>query len=234
MSGIDWGTVATVASTVVTAAATVALAVFTAVTLRYLRRQEDYATRERLDQYRPLVIPTSKPGVMDYTNNMIDDILAETGDATWGVYDTKVMVLNVGVGVALNVEALMLGPKDLSMSDRYTGRHPTPLPFQAAAQRIDFSRGGSMIPSQTSIAAYKLCAPDKPADAELLAGATWYVLRLTLTYRDIFRRKHASIFDYTSMGRWETVAVLDNISKDLIDLEDEQVQGQVSRLSLLP
>jgi len=217
IDALDWGLVATVASTVVTALATAALAAFTAVTLRYLRRQEDRAAQERFDQHRPLVIPTASLGIVD-----------DRGNVTWVVRDTSVPVHNAGAGVALNVVALLLGSLDLSMNERYTGRYPTPLPSMAADQTIQFRGGASMIPSQTTIDAHRLCAPDKPSDGALLAGAAWYVLRLTLTYRDIFRRKHAAIFDYTRMGQWETVAIIENIPKDLLDLEDEAQRRQPS------
>jgi hypothetical protein len=46
------------------------------------------------------------------------------------------------------------------------------------------------------------------------------VLRLTLTYEDIFSRKHAAIFDYTSTGRWQTVAICEDIKEDLYALQD--------------
>jgi hypothetical protein len=46
-----------------------------------------------------------------------------------------------------------------------------------------------------------------------------YIARIVTTYQDIYGRKHASIFDADDMGRLEQVDFLENISKDLRDLE---------------
>ena len=217
MLTLDWATVLTVVSTVVTALATAFLAVFTFVTLRYLRRQEDRAAQDRFDLRRPLLIPVSLLGIVD-----------AMGSVAWGNRDSVVLMRNAGPGVALDIAALLLGPSDLSMNERYSAWSPTPLPPMAADQVIQFRSGASMISLQATIDAHMLCAPDRPSDGELYAGATWAVLRLTLTYRDIYRRKHAAIFNYTSMGRWETVAIVEDISKDLRDLEDDAQRGQAA------
>lgn len=199
----DWATVFTVVSTVVTALATAFLAGFTFVTLRYLRRQEDRAAEDRFNQRRPLLIPTGELGIVD-----------SMGDVSWMAGQTTIQVQNVGAGVALDVAGLLLGPHDLPMSCRYTGWHPIPVPPVLTDHTIALRGGASMIPSRATIDAHMLCAPDAPSSSDMLiGGATWRVLRLTLTYRDIYRRKHAAIFDYTSMRRWETVTIVENIAK---------------------
>ncbi len=215
MLTFDWATVLTVVSTVVTALATAFLAGFTFVTVRYLRRQEDRAAQDRLEQQRPLLIPASPLAFVD-----------DAGLVEWTFRDTGVLVHNVDPGVALNVVALLLGPRALSTRDRYRGQYPTPVPSKASDQLIKIFGASSMIPSQTTIGGYPLCAPNKPSDPDLFAGATWQVLRLTLTYRDIFSHKHAAIFDYAGIGHeWETVAIIENIPKDLLDLEEEAQRG---------
>jgi len=210
----DWATVLTVVSTVVTALATAFLAVFTFVTLRYLRRQEDRAEQERFDQHRPLLIPTAEL-----------DIVSGVSDVVWKDGRTIIAVQNVGPGVALDVAGLLLGARDLSMSCRYTAWRPIPLPPVLTDHTLELWGGSSMIPSQATIGAHTLCAPDKPTSIMLVNEPPWPLLRLTLTYRDIYGRKHVSLFDYTSMWRWETVAIIENIPKDLLDLEEEAQRG---------
>jgi hypothetical protein len=51
----------------------------------------------------------------------------------------------------------------------------------------------------------------------------WFICRVTTTYRDIFKRKHASIFDLDIRGYWILRAFLEDIPKDLYDLQrDDQ------------
>ncbi len=42
--------------------------------------------------------------------------------------------------------------------------------------------------------------------------------RVTMTYQDIFHRKHASIYDLAFRQRWHVVALIDDIISDLDDL----------------
>lgn len=202
MLTFDWATVLTVVSTVVTALATAFLAVFTFVTLRYLRRQEDRAEQERFDQHRPVLFPA---GSLSF--------VTEIGSIDWQARDAHVSVQNAGSGVALNVAALLLGTADLSMSERYTGWHPVPLPVDPSPQPILIQRAASYIPLQATIDSYVLALPQK-------LTTTGRALRLTLTCEDIFRRKHVAIFDYLSVGRWERVAILEGTADDLHSLED--------------
>jgi hypothetical protein len=54
--------------------------------------------------------------------------------------------------------------------------------------------------------------------------------RLTLTYSDVFGRKHAAIFDFTPQRRWELVAYLRDIPEDLADIE-KRAASRFSRSS---
>jgi hypothetical protein len=48
----------------------------------------------------------------------------------------------------------------------------------------------------------------------------WYICRVTMTYQDIFHRKHASIYDLAFQQRWQVVALIDDIKNDLGDLAE--------------
>jgi hypothetical protein len=47
---------------------------------------------------------------------------------------------------------------------------------------------------------------------------------LTLTYRDVYGRKHAAIFDHTVLKMWELVDYLPDITNDLADIEREALR----------
>ncbi len=44
------------------------------------------------------------------------------------------------------------------------------------------------------------------------------ICRVTITYHDIFHRKHASIYDLVFREGWQVVAFIDDITNDLSDL----------------
>ena len=46
-----------------------------------------------------------------------------------------------------------------------------------------------------------------------------HLARLIITYHDIFKRKHASIFDYVQNVGWQLIAFEENIGEDLYDLQ---------------
>jgi len=60
-------------------------------------------------------------------------------------------------------------------------------------------------------------APKQPL-ASPNSGEPWYICRITITYQDIFHRKHASIYDLAFLQRWQVVALIDDIVSDLDDL----------------
>lgn len=206
MPSIDWIT----AATVVSALATVTVAIATILTLLFLRRQVRLTVEVQYDQRRPLLYP---PG----TVTLID----QAGNVDWSEPERRIPLENAGSGVAVNICGVLIGPRTMSKSDRYTLWQEAPLTTLEGMRPMQFRRGGAgTIPNDTTIGAYTLHAPDKPSQAELMAGAPWIVARLTVTYHDVFGRKHAALFDYTAMPAWSVVAFLEDISHDLLDLDD--------------
>lgn len=207
MPPIDWIT----AATIVSALATVAVAVATIATLVFLRRQVRLAVEVQYDQRRPLLYP---PG----TVTLIDQV----GNVDWSEPERRIPLENVGSGVAVNLCGVLIGPRALSKSDRYTLWQEAPLTTLEGMRPMQFRRGGAgTIPNDATIGVYTLHAPDKPSQADLMAGAPWVVARLTITYRDVFGRKHAAIFDYTTAPSWRVVAFLEGIPHDLLDLDNQ-------------
>ncbi|MGZ6375557.1 MAG: hypothetical protein ACXWPI_12660 [Ktedonobacterales bacterium] len=54
------------------------------------------------------------------------------------------------------------------------------------------------------------------------AATPTILARYTITYHDIFGRRHAAIYDYDSQHRWRSVAFLTNIPQDLEELNRQQ------------
>jgi hypothetical protein len=59
----------------------------------------------------------------------------------------------------------------------------------------------------------------------------WFICRVTTTYRDIIKRKHASIFDLDIRGYWVLRAFLEDIPKDLYDLQKGEQLSHIQPLS---
>jgi hypothetical protein len=65
---------------------------------------------------------------------------------------------------------------------------------------------------------YSLCPPSLNQRPDSIDGKYANVARLTLTYTDVFGRKHASIYDHTDWHRWKFVVHLEDIRNDLEDI----------------
>ena len=92
---------------------------------------------------------------------------------------------------------------------------------------------GNEKPLNEIIGAYKLNAPPEPTLAEITHGhMPVHAARVTITYQDVFGRKHASTFDYVQRwrgkpavfedlkthGGWELVAFQIDLTSDLNDV----------------
>jgi len=55
------------------------------------------------------------------------------------------------------------------------------------------------------------------------------LVRLTLSYHDIFGRKFASIYDYQSVLGWICVGHFEDIKHDLRELDDQEPATQQAR-----
>lgn len=199
--------------------AAIATFIIIVITLRQLR-----LTREaRYDSCRPLLYPSEKAVLARST----------TGETVLGLpaAGKGLVVYNAGAGVATNVLGAIYGPKpaDLvqTLSDHQYLRLETPLPDKASTPIVS-APGGWILPGDMSVVGHganrtTLYAPPKPALGSQMYKATPNVVwRLTLTYHDIFGRKHASVFDYTDQFVWRCVGFFPGIPKDLEELDRER------------
>ncbi len=82
---------------------------------------------------------------------------------------------------------------------------------------IKFSEANKSIESKSHIHKYTLNAPKQPLSSPN-STESWFICRITITYHDIFHRKHASIHDLAFRQKWQVVALIDDIINDLEDL----------------
>ncbi len=105
MPPIDWITVATVVS----ALATVAVEIATITTLLFLRKHVRLAVEVQYDQRHLLLYP---PG----TITLID----QAGHIDRSELERRIPLANVGSGIAINLCGVLVGPRTVLKSDRYT------------------------------------------------------------------------------------------------------------------
>jgi hypothetical protein len=149
-------------------------------------------------------------------------------DLNWDSQHCTIRIKNVGTGVAINIWGILLPPKkpeSVELPRQYCLRAHVPISQEDndidsyflleekkyyCDEVIEKRNGTSK--------QYSLCppSPDQPSDA--IDGKYAYVARLTLTYTDVFGRKHASIYDHTDRHRWKFVAHLDDIRDGLEDI----------------
>lgn len=141
----------------------------------------------------------------------------------------EINVENVGVGVANNIWGVMLPYADFtgSLPTQFCMRYPVPLPV-GVLKTMSFPEGGTIFDGNEVIypgvtfSVPKERAPEQGFQNTMMNRRDRIVARLTLTYRDVFDHKHASIYDLTQMGEWVCVYVLNDIVKDIRDLDTDK------------
>jgi hypothetical protein len=199
--------------------AAVASVIVIVITLQQFRLSRE----ARYDSYRPLLYPSEKPALARST----------TGETVLGLpaAGEGLVIYNAGSGVATNVRGAIYGPKPAEpmrvLPDLQYLRLETPLPDKSSAPVVS-APGGWILPGDTSVVGRgnnkpTLYAPPRPTlGSQMYKSAPNIVWRLTLTYHDIFGRKHASVFDLTDQFVWRCVGFFPNIPKDIEELDRER------------
>ncbi len=90
--------------------------------------------------------------------------------------------------------------------------------FAGAFSPNKFSEANKSIESKDHKYTYAFNAPKQPLSSPNYSIEPWCIGRITITYHDIFHRKHASIYDLVYGQKWQEVAFVDDIINDLDDL----------------
>lgn len=195
------------------------------------------AVKAQKDEHLPVLMPASPL----YSANIGDVALPGRQGGTPG-YDrnkdrVSVAIENAGQGLALNIQGAIYPPEpepqDASIAmTGHVHKRRFGLPLRAG-ERIPETEGegiewldyAPILPPTTVIGdaeqhtQYSLWAPRKPTVVEGAHGAVEMRARLTLTYADIFGRKHAAIYDLTKVNEWVNVTYLNSIPADVSELE---------------
>ncbi len=167
--------------------------------------------------HRPLLVPLDRH---------LDDIPAVI---EWNASVEFINIQNAGTGVANNIWGVFMPPVSWSTTVP-PQKHihlATPLPPGAKSSEectdTIFKWGGTIFNTYDKISEHTLGVPEERALNENfnhLEKRDWCIARLTLTCSDVFGKKHASIFDYTTMGVWVNVAFISNIEHDLGEMNE--------------
>ena len=227
----DWISVITLVVLAITAGAAIWLGFLNRDLVKQSIADVQEAREARYDQYRPILVygpavfsPEVK-NVLGYAEQLYADLSVEK---------MPILLSNIGTGPALDVLAVLFGPTPRGPSEeqahiyfKYSG------PITSGGREGEIGHQGGLLISGDALVGrekkYTLYAPPRPSPKDPADGVTPYIVaRLTITYHDIFGRKHASIFDYTSQEEWLSVdeGFFPSIPQDLKDLEREHTRRE--------
>ncbi len=165
-------------------------------------------------QFRPVLVPKTGPAQIE---------------GLWAAGSHTINIENVGFGVATDVWGVLLPPTVPSQKTTDTQfylRAEVPI-APGECNKMWFLKGGTIFLANDRIGNFTFGVPSHLSPEEGMPDQTARrdrcVARMTLTYRDIFGRKYASIFDFTQTKTWVSVAIF-GIAKDIPDLDKEKGQ----------
>jgi len=232
---ISIGIVVLVRDPVILPAATLGMAVATVwvaiVALISMYQGHKQATEALYALSRPILVP--KGQWLDETKGSPNDTADfESAQAEfWSARRHEIEVENVGTGAALNVWGALLPPyeRGTNLPHQFFVRWRAPIK-QGETVRAQFNCGGFILHCGDKIGEHSLCVPREYAPRRELRDLTdrtpRYRMRLTLTYSDVFGRRHASIFDYSTADTWSHVDFLKDIPQRLDEMDRERGRVQ--------
>ena len=222
------------------------------VSIRSNNASQKQSQRVRYDSARPaLVISGENPvynvnyrNVNDSAYISLDDRrgdlfqtiniqLGKQGWIDWNASEHLITLQNVGTGVAFNVMSVIFGPESLEDNGKILDASKNDY-WQCKINILNIGENKACKYSKPvqhllkgNVDGYSFLAPPQPiidpSDKKRMLYEDWFICRVTTTYRDIFKRKHASIFDLDIRSYWIMRAFLEDIPKDLYDLQrDDQ------------
>ncbi len=186
---LDIGTIVALIIAAIGAAATVALAIFAIPTIQAYKNQVKIgqeqvkvSQEQQFNQFRPILQPVGN----------LEDIIERSAGKPhikWG-YQNQVIdgLRNIGVGPAFNIYGILFGPPYITTppkppTERYVVWNYASLSPGEAGAKIALEQSTN-VSSETTIGGSPLYVPDDVDHIGIIA-------RFTLTYHDVFGRKHA-------------------------------------------
>lgn len=215
--GLDIGTVVALVIASISAVATTVIAFFTYKTITAYEQQVQIgqeqvkvSQEQQFNQFRPVLHPMGDLG----------PLITMVNGKTFIQWDLSYPVIgglrNIGNGPAFNIYGILFGPPLVTTPPapprkRYVvWNYPALSPGQEG-EKITLQQFTNLS-SETTIGGYSLYVPE---DADHIG----IIARLTLTYHDVFSRKHASIYDYHSQYGWRSRGHFPNIDDDIRELD---------------
>ena len=181
--------------------------------------QTEKAQAEARQQFLEAQYNTSRPLLVPAAADLSEARdLEEPMTFEWNS-EVFVTIQNVGTGLATNIR-MLVQPPALALEDLspYVCRLGSPLPANSDPVKVYLHPGATRYSESERLGGHSLYLP--PEQAAGPAGSTDHFLaRLSITYQDIFGRKHASIFDLSAWGIWVNVAFLPTLERDLAERE---------------
>lgn len=215
----------------ISAAASVAVAAATLI-LAALTRRSVEISREHIEiQRRPILIPDS-PLMFLNSESPIANVWERLNNAN----AIRIRLRNAGGGTALNVRAvLILRPYDPKVLPKQFSAFEA-LPIAPGGSReIEMGEGGTLFSADDRVDGIPMGVPQEapgPKNSDPHDRRPRLVARLTLTWRDEARLKHAGFFDLDAQSRWHGVGFRHGIPQDLQDLDERkgaQIQAERRR-----
>lgn len=188
-----------------------------------VRENRKQAQQTQYSSARPLLVP----GLSITFQGMF---IAQKDHPTWLEWSTPQQgwkISNIGTGPAFNVACVYYGAESYVVngkrSDHTKDVHWTCwlglpiIPNETAEASLALGNGLFYV-DHNHIRQHSFNAPPEPMPTPV-QKEPMHVARLTMTYHDIFKRKHASIFDYVQNVGWQLIAFEEDIKEDLHDLQ---------------
>src|SRR5260221_5302450 len=181
---------------------------------RQIATSEHQAREALYNQQKPVLVPVGDLGNIIETSGGKPHV-------KWG-YQNQVIdgLRNIGVGPALNIYGILFGPplNSLPPRERYVVWNYAALSPSQEGDKITFQQFTN-VTSETTIGRYPLYVPDD-------ADHTGIIARFTLTYHDVFGRKHASLYDFHAQYGWMCRGHFPNIEDDIRELDQQTPMTQ--------
>jgi hypothetical protein len=187
---------------------------------------------ERQYQSRPIIVPKK-----EISHNTATLYSWETGKANESLYTSeqrvnwswqhaiRLNVRNVGGGPAFNLHCVLYGPEDTGQS-QFISWDDGPIEEKSSID-VELLHSSELRLFHDNSVDGKHPLYDRSLDSPSNPWA-YRMACLTMTYHDLFEKKHVSIFHYTLEHRWIHVATEElpgELPLDLRELNDQKKQG---------
>lgn len=189
--------------------------------------QAEQAREESRQQFLEALYNDSRPLVVPTAPDLTEQYEAEepiTFD--WNASTTFVTIQNVGAGVATNIWIAILPPASAEGGAQYVSRLGSPLAAGSSPVKVYLGQGALLFRESDRLNEHSLSLPAEGSQGR----GDHFLARLSITYQDIFGRKHASIFDLSDRGLWVNVAFVANVARDLGEINS----GRASAMAAAP